>query len=65
MPQPILSMFRCLTLILAVGSPLFVAAKEPEIDLDKFKLTFSDEFDGNQLDTKKWQAPEMPRQGSC
>ena len=41
------------------------AAKDQEIDLSQFKLTFSDEFDGNQLDTSKWQAPEMPRQGSC
>ncbi len=38
--------------------------EESEIDLSKFKLTFDDEFDGNQLDTNKWQAPEMPRQGS-
>lgn len=38
---------------------------KPEIDLTKFKLKFSDEFDGDQLDTTKWQAPEMPRQGSC
>ena len=36
----------------------------PEIDLSKFKLTFSDEFEGDQLDATKWQAPEMPRQGS-
>ena len=36
-----------------------------EIDLSRFTLTFSDEFDGEQLDPTKWQTPEMPRQGSC
>ncbi len=36
-----------------------------ELDLSKFRLTFSDEFDGDKLDTTKWQAPEMPRQGSA
>ena len=41
------------------------AAEPPQqLDLTKFKLTFSDEFDGDQLDATKWQAPEMPRQGS-
>ncbi len=34
------------------------------IDLSKFKMTFHDEFDGNVLDATKWEAPEMPRQGT-
>jgi beta-glucanase (GH16 family) len=38
--------------------------KKPKIDLTKFKMTFQDEFNGTQLDTTKWEAPEMPRQGS-
>ncbi len=41
------------------------SSAKPALDLTKFKLTFSDEFDGNKLDLTKWQAPEMPRQGSC
>ncbi|MFN0076834.1 MAG: GH39 family glycosyl hydrolase [Prosthecobacter sp.] len=49
-------LFIALTLSVAHGQ---------ELDLNKFKLTFSDEFDGDKLDTTKWQAPEMPRQGSC
>jgi hypothetical protein len=48
---------------LAALSP--AVAGDQEIDPSKFKRTFSDEFDGDQLDTTKWQAPEMPRQGSC
>jgi beta-glucanase (GH16 family) len=52
----ILTLISVLTLSIAHGQ---------EIDLTKFKLTFSDEFDGDKLDTTKWQAPEMPRQGSC
>ena len=39
--------------------------QENKIELSKFKLTFDDEFNGDQLDTNKWEAPEMPRQGSC
>ena len=34
------------------------------IDLSKFKMTFHDEFEGKALDTTKWEAPEMPRQGT-
>ncbi|CAN5887169.1 hypothetical protein BH11VER1_BH11VER1_06460 [soil metagenome] len=41
------------------------AGEGRQLDLSSFKLTFSDEFEGDQLDTTKWQAPEMPRQGSC
>ena len=41
------------------------ADKELEIDLSKFKLTFDDEFNGDHLDTNKWQAPEMSRQKGC
>ena len=45
-------------------TPTPAAAQKPKIDLRKFKITFHDEFDGKQLDTTKWEAPEMPRQGS-
>ncbi len=44
---------------------VYQARAKSALDLTKFKLTFSDEFDGDKLDTTKWQAPEMPRQGSC
>lgn len=60
--------------LLTVGSALAqqegvdaVSAKPAtgaRIDLNTFKLTFQDEFEGNQLDPKKWEAPEMTRQGS-
>ena len=40
------------------------AQASPEIDLSKFKMTFHDEFDGKVLDETKWEAPEMPRQGT-
>ena len=51
--KPLLVIISALALSVAHGQ---------EIDLSKFKLTFSDEFDGDQLDNTKWQAPEMPRQ---
>ncbi len=35
----------------------------PTIDLNSYVLTFQDEFNGNTLDTSKWEAPAMPRQG--
>ncbi len=53
--KPILPIISALTPSVSHGQ---------ELDLSKFKLTFSDEFDGDQLDATKWQAPEMPRQGS-
>lgn len=46
------------------GALSHAATPSTDLDLSKFKLTFSDEFDGDQLDETKWQAPEMPRQGS-
>ena len=49
--------------ILVVMALLLATAAQAQLDLSTFKLTFSDEFDGDQLDTTKWQAPEMPRQG--
>ena len=55
-------MTRILTLVFALTLSV---ANGQELDLSRFKLTFSDEFNGDQLDTTKWQAPEMPRQGSC
>jgi beta-glucanase (GH16 family) len=33
------------------------------IDLSAYTMTFQDEFNGTSLDTTKWEAPEMPRQG--
>jgi len=45
------ALFIALTLSVAHGQ---------ELDLSIFKLTFSDEFDGDKLDSTKWQAPEMP-----
>jgi beta-glucanase (GH16 family)/N-acetylneuraminic acid mutarotase len=47
------------------NAALAVKKSGRRIDLSKFKLTFDDEFNGDQLDTNKWEAPEMPRQGSC
>ncbi len=49
-------------------SPLSICAEapaeRPKLDLSKFTMTFNDEFDGDKLDTTKWEAPEMPRQGA-
>lgn len=51
----LIALFIALTLSVAHGQ---------ELDLSKFKLTFSDEFDGDQLDTTKWQAPVAARTAS-
>jgi hypothetical protein len=51
--------------MLVVTALMLATAAHAQLDLSTFKLTFSDEFDGDKLDTTKWQAPEMPRQGSC
>ena len=37
--------------------------KKTVIDLSAYTMTFNDEFDGTELDTTKWEAPSMPRQG--
>ena len=39
------------------------AGEKPRIDLTAYTMTFNDEFDGTELDTSKWEAPSMPRQG--
>ncbi|MDB6072141.1 MAG: glycoside hydrolase family 39 [Verrucomicrobiales bacterium] len=57
-----------LTAAFATGASPENPAPKPgpaPLDLSAFKLTFSDEFEGNELDPAKWQSPEMPRQGSC
>ena len=53
------------TLISLLGSSARADApvKRSKIDYSNLKLVWRDEFDGNTLDTTKWQAPEMPRQG--
>ena len=34
--------------------------KKPQIDLDKYKLVFSDDFDGNALNTNLWHVHNAP-----
>ena len=55
---------KLITSLLCILVALSHADTPSQLDLSKFKLTFTDEFDGDQLDATKWQAPEMPRQGS-
>jgi len=40
------------------------ATKAVKLDLKRFKLTWSDEFDGKTLDRSKWDVPVQIRQGS-
>jgi Lysophospholipase L1 and related esterases len=39
-------------------------ANPEKIDLSKFKLVWSDEFDGSELNPKFWDVPTMDRQGA-
>lgn len=68
MPSVVSSLKSCLAglLVLCGGQVASAQAVEqlPNIDLSQFKLVWSDEFDGNSLDTTKWQAPTQTRQGS-
>jgi beta-glucanase (GH16 family) len=54
--------------LVAVTLPLISAAppavKPRELDLAQFRLVWQDEFDGERLDTSRWQAPAVPRQGA-
>jgi beta-glucanase (GH16 family) len=63
--KTILLSLAFITAAVAVEPPAeaAVAKVAEKIDLTKYKMTFSDEFDGNQLDLSKWEAPSMPRQG--
>lgn len=63
-------MIKC-CLIAAVLLGLCVPAVRAEtpvapvrLDLSQFKLVWQDEFDGDKLDTTKWQAPHETRQGT-
>ncbi len=42
--------------ILLIFNTTTIKTSKPQINLDDFELTFSDEFDGDTLDTSKWRA---------
>lgn len=43
--------------------PMFAEIITPATHPDRWAITFEDQFDGTELDTTKWHAPTMVRQG--
>ncbi|CAN5906101.1 hypothetical protein BH11VER1_BH11VER1_07460 [soil metagenome] len=41
-----------------------IGAEISKLNLNAFKLVWQDEFDGDRVDPKKWEVPEMVRQGT-
>jgi beta-glucanase (GH16 family) len=62
--RPLISVFLCIASIFLslAGRPTIPHGRE--LDMSKFELTWSDEFDGDKLDLTKWDGDTIIRRGS-